>query len=70
VTPFLVLLGLCPIPITLCYVLVCSVSPWGTCRRCHGHSRTCLRCNATGKRPRLGWQLYAYTRRAYRDSTR
>jgi hypothetical protein len=70
VTPFLTLLGLCPIIITFGYALLCSVSPWGTCQRCHGHSRTCLRCEGTGKRPRVGWQLYAYARRTYRDGTR
>jgi hypothetical protein len=69
-TPVLILLGLCPIAVTLCYVLLCSVSPWGTCQRCHGHSRTCARCDGTGMRPRLGWQLYAYARRTYRDGTR
>jgi hypothetical protein len=70
VTPALTLLGLCPIAVTLCYVLLCAVSPWGTCRRCHGHSRTCQRCNGTGMRPRTGWQLYARARRTYRDGTR
>jgi hypothetical protein len=70
VTPVLILLGLCPIAVTLCYMLLCSVSPWGTCSRCHGHSRTCQRCDGTGMRPRVGWQLYAYARRTYRDGTR
>lgn len=69
-TPLPLLLGLSPIITTLCYVLLCAASPWGTCRRCHGHSRTCQRCDGTGKRPRLGWQLYAHLRRAYRDGTR
>jgi hypothetical protein len=70
VTPILLLLGLCPIVVTFSYVLLCSVSPWGTCQRCHRHSRTCVRCDGTGMRPRLGWQLYAYARRTYRDGTR
>ena len=69
-TPLLVLLGLCLPAITLCYLLWCSVSPWGTCQRCHARSRTCQRCNGTGMRPRLAWQLYAYARRIYRDGTR
>lgn len=69
-TPFLTLLGLCLIVATLCYVLLCAASPWGTCTRCRGRSRTCQRCDATGKRPRIGWQLYASARRTYRDSTR
>jgi hypothetical protein len=29
-----------------------------------------MRCDGTGLRPRTGWQLYAYARRAYRDGTR
>lgn len=68
--PLLTLLELCPIAVTLGYVLLCVASPWGTCQRCHGRSRTCTRCNATGLRPRIGWQLYAYARRLYRDGTR
>jgi hypothetical protein len=69
-TPVLILLGLCPIAVTLGYILLCSVSPWGTCHRCHAGSRTCARCDGTGMRPRLGWQLYTYARRTYRDGTR
>jgi hypothetical protein len=72
-TPLLTLLGLCPIIITLGYLLLCAASPWGTCRNCARHPgrrRTCQRCNGTGMRPRVGWQLYTYARRAYRDGTR
>jgi hypothetical protein len=29
-----------------------------------------MRCDGTGMRPRIGWQLYAHARRAYRDGTR
>jgi hypothetical protein len=70
VTPLPILLGLCPIAITICYILLCAASPWGTCSRCHGRSRTCQRCDATGMRPRLGWQLYARARATWRDATR
>lgn len=69
-TPVLFPLGLCLIAITIGYIALCSGSPWGTCQRCHGHNRTCLNCDGTGMRPRLGWQLYAYVRRTYRDGTR
>jgi hypothetical protein len=68
--PLLTLLELCPLVVTFGYVLLCVASPWGTCQRCYGHGRTCTRCNATGLRPRIGWQLYAYARRLYRDGTR
>lgn len=69
-TPFLALLGLCLITVTLCYILLCAASPWGTCLRCRGHSRTCQRCDGTGMRPRIGWQLYAAARATWRDGTR
>ncbi len=71
-TPVLVLLGLCLIAVTLGYALLCAVSPWGPCLRCRpaGTNRTCRACKGTGMRPRLGWQLWTYTRRAYRDGTR
>jgi hypothetical protein len=69
-TPVLLLLGLCLIIVTLGYAALCSVSPWGTCQRCHRRSRTCLNCDGTGMRPRIGWQLYAHARRTYRDGTR
>jgi hypothetical protein len=29
-----------------------------------------MRCNGTGMRPRLGWQLNAYARHTYRDGIR
>jgi len=70
VTPVLPLLGLALIAITLGYIGLCSASPWGTCQTCHHRNRTCQRCNGTGMRPRLGWQLYARARRTYRDGTR
>lgn len=70
--PLIVLLGLCLSSITLGYYMLCSVSPWGTCLRCRpgGKNRTCRACHGTGMRPRLGWQLYAYLRRLYRDGSR
>lgn len=66
------LLELCPPIVTLCYALLCAASPWGRCTRCRpgGRNRTCRACQGTGMRPRLGWQLYAYARRLYRDGTR
>jgi hypothetical protein len=72
VTSPLVLLGLCPLAITLGYALLCAASPWGTCARCRpgGPNRTCRACAGTGLRPRLGWQLYTYARRLYKDGTR
>ena len=71
-TPLLALLGLCLPLVTLGYVLLCAASPVGDLHRCRpgGTSRTCRACNGTGMRPRLGWQLYAYLRRLYRDGTR
>jgi hypothetical protein len=68
--PVLILLGLCPFVVTLGYIALCSVSPWGTCQRYHAHRRTCMRCDGTGMRPRLGWQLNAYARHTYRDGIR
>lgn len=64
-TPLLAPLGLCLAAITFCYVVQCSVSPWGQCRHCHGDDRTCWHCNGTGMRPRLLWQLAAYLLRTY-----
>lgn len=66
------LLVLCLPIVTLCYIGVCLVSPWGPCARCApgGTNRTCRACAGTGKRPRLGWQLYVYFRRLHRDGTR
>ena len=68
----LALLGLCLPAVTLGYIMMCAVSPWGTCNRCRpgGKNRTCRACNGTGMRPRLGWQVYTYLRRLYRDGTR
>jgi hypothetical protein len=67
-----VLLGLCPIAVTVCYALLCAASPWGHCWRCRpgGTNRTCRACNGTGMRPRLGHQAWTYLRRIHRDGTR
>jgi cytochrome c553 len=69
-TPLLVPLGLCLAVITFCYIAVASAAPFGTCTRCHGHSRTCYRCRGTGKRARLIWQATAYLLRVWKDSHR
>ena len=71
-TPLLILLGLCLPAVTICYLLACAASPWGTCTRCRAgqRARTCTACDGTGMRPRLAWQAYAYLRRIYRDGTR
>ncbi|MFI6887988.1 hypothetical protein [Streptosporangium canum] len=68
----ILLLGLCLLAVTLCYLGRCLISPWGTCRRCapRGKNRTCRACNGTGMRPRLGWQLFVHFRRLHRDGTR
>lgn len=59
------LLGVCLIAITVCYIVQCSISPWGECSHCHGDDRACWRCNGTGMRPRLIWQAAAYLLRTY-----
>ena len=63
-------LALTLIAVTLGYGLLCLTSPWGTCTRCGGRSRTCSACHGTGMRPRLGRQLYTHLRRLHRDATR
>lgn len=73
---------LCPLAVlmTLCYATVCTVSPFGICRRCAGlgrtgprrglHSRPCRRCHGTGIRIRRGRHLYHLAARIHRDGTR
>ncbi|MGW4797927.1 hypothetical protein ACWEPC_36455 [Nonomuraea sp. NPDC004297] len=65
------LLVLCLPIVTFSYIGFCLASPWGTCLRCRpsAKNRTCRACDGTGMRPRLGWQLYVYARRLYRDGT-
>ncbi|MEU1122274.1 hypothetical protein ABZ371_01485 [Streptomyces sp. NPDC005899] len=69
--------------ITLCYVGVCAVSPFGDCRRCRGmghaittdrkgrmkRGKDCRRCHATGKRIRTGRWLYNRWARVHRAGT-
>lgn len=69
--------------ITLCYVGVCASSPFGNCRKCRGmghaiktdrkgrmkRGKDCRRCNATGKRIRVGRHLYNLWARTYRAGT-
>ena len=71
-TAVIALLVACLPIVTICYATFCLVSPWGPCVRCSpgGKNRTCRACNGSGKRPRLGWQIYVYLRRLYRDGTR
>ncbi|MEV6527723.1 hypothetical protein AB0M43_37965 [Longispora sp. NPDC051575] len=59
------------------YLLKCTVSPFGRCRRCSGTRRTgrkfarpCPRCDGTGLRQRLGRRLIVWARSEYRDGTR
>ncbi|MGC4891194.1 hypothetical protein [Micromonospora sp. DT227] len=74
-TPILLLASLTFLGYTLCYLAVCTVSPWGRCRRCHGRRfhrtaigtrRDCLRCDGTGIRVRIGRRLIDYIRAEYR----
>ena len=81
-TPVLLAITLL-IGVTLCYVSVCAVSPFGTCRKCSGwgfamksdrkgrlkRGKDCRRCNATGKRIRIGRWLYNRFARIYRAGT-
>lgn len=71
-TPLITLLGLCLPAVTLSYLAVCAVSPWGRCTACRGTGgrHRCRRCHGTGIRPRLARQALTYFRRAYRDGTR
>lgn len=69
--------------VTLCYVAVCAVSPFGTCRKCRGmgyatkvtrrgtvkRGKDCRRCKTTGKRIRTGRHLYNLWRRTYDRGT-
>ncbi|WP_419996362.1 hypothetical protein [Streptomyces boninensis] len=63
----------CLLVITFCYAAVCTVSPFGRCRKCRGwghklktgrftgrlkRGKDCRRCKATGYRIRTGRHLY------------
>ncbi|WP_327431741.1 hypothetical protein [Streptomyces sp. NBC_01236] len=68
---------------TLCYSGLCAVSPFGNCRKCHGwgfamktdrkgrqkRGKDCRRCQATGKRIRVGRWIYNRAARIHRDGT-
>ncbi|GHE83996.1 hypothetical protein GCM10014715_44910 [Streptomyces spiralis] len=81
-TPALLAIA-CLLAVTLGYVGVCAVSPFGDCRRCRGmghalktdrkgrmrRGKDCRRCHATGKRIRTGRWLYNRWARIYRAGT-
>ncbi|MGW2853408.1 hypothetical protein ACWDAZ_15675 [Streptomyces sp. NPDC001215] len=66
--------------LTLGYIALCAVSPFGNCRKCSGwgfamktdrkgrlkRGKDCRRCHATGKRIRVGRWLYNRWARIYR----
>ncbi|MFI0764622.1 hypothetical protein ACH4TQ_06810 [Streptomyces sp. NPDC021218] len=74
----------CLLAVTLGYVSLCAVSPFGDCRKCRGmghaiktdrkgrmkRGKDCRRCDATGKRIRAGRWLYNRAARIHRDGTR
>jgi hypothetical protein len=68
--PLLFPLEVCLTLVTICYIVQCSFTPWGTCRRCHGNRPACRWCRGTGKRPRILWQLAAYVLRTWKDNRR
>jgi len=79
VYPLLALASTALAIVTLGYVVLCVVSPFGSCRRCHGHGhhitrrgrrRLCRRCDATGLRIRTGRHLVNAAQRTYRAGTR
>ncbi|MBJ6639874.1 hypothetical protein H4K36_22075 [Streptomyces sp. DHE7-1] len=81
-TPALLAIA-CPLIVTIGYVGVCAVSPFGNCCRCRGmghalktdrkgrikRGKDCRRCHATGKRIRTGRWLYNRWARIYRAGT-
>lgn len=70
--------------VTLCYAVLCAVSPFGACRKCDGwgfavwqgrkgrivRGRECRRCEGHGMRLRLGRRLYNAVAHLYRDGNR
>ncbi|MEU9149386.1 hypothetical protein AB0D59_02240 [Streptomyces sp. NPDC048417] len=70
--------------VTLCYGVKCWLSPFGDCRKCAGmghaiatdrkgktkRGRDCRRCQATGKRIRVGRWIYNRAARTYRAGHR
>ncbi|MGW0736334.1 hypothetical protein [Streptomyces sp. NPDC002851] len=79
-----VLASTCLLAVTVCYIVVCAVSPFGNCRKCHGVGRkaritrrgrlkvgkVCRRCRGEGRRIRVGWWLFNRTRRLHHEGTR
>lgn len=71
-----------PLIVTLCYVGLCVVSPYGNCRKCHGfgfktkttrrgrvkRGRDCRRCRGYGRRIRIGRWIYNRAAYIYRDA--
>lgn len=71
----------CLLAITLSYLLLCAVSPFGNCRKCRGfgfrmkqnrkgqlrRGRDCRRCHGYGKRIRTGRRLLNLVYRLYRE---
>ncbi|MGW8599520.1 hypothetical protein ACWGLB_11355 [Streptomyces sp. NPDC055893] len=66
------------------YALLCSASPFGTCRKCQGlggkvvldrkgrpkRAKPCRRCKGRGKRLRVGRRLTNHSRAIHRAGTR
>ncbi|MFI0908700.1 hypothetical protein ACH4TE_35085 [Streptomyces sioyaensis] len=73
-----------PLIVTLCYIALCVVSPFGNCRKCKGFGyalktdrrgrlrpgKTCRRCRGDRKRIRVGRHLFNVALRLHRDGTR
>ncbi|MEU8551832.1 hypothetical protein AB0C81_33505 [Streptomyces roseoverticillatus] len=69
--------------LTLCYAVICAVSPFGACRKCGGwgavirqtrsgrlkRGRECRRCDGQGLRLRVGRRLYNSVVELHRDGT-
>ncbi|HET6358487.1 hypothetical protein [Streptomyces sp.] len=80
--PSVLLAIACLFAVTLGYGVVCAVSPFGPCRKCRGwgfqmktdrkgrlkRGKNCRRCNATGRRIRVGRWIYNRASRLYRES--
>ncbi|MEK2475540.1 hypothetical protein [Streptomyces noursei] len=74
----------CLLAVTLCYVALCAVSPFGNCRKCRGFGfhlkkdrkgrlkpgKVCRRCHGDRKRIRVGRHLYNVAARLHRNGTR
>lgn len=66
--------------VTLGYITVCVIWPFGPCRSCRGTGklrsptgrawRYCRRCRGTGARLRTGRRLSNHLTRLHRDTTR